>query len=566
MLTIGINCSGYTSSAALLKDGQLLAAGAEERFDRQKYSRNFPEKAIRFCLKQAGARLEDVDVFAIDWNPAINIMRLRKPFSGQSRYRGEYFYSVPSHLLQMLGCNDSSLSEQVITTGNKKLRIVYVNHHDAHAAQAFFTSTFKDASIITVDGFGERATTQFAVGRGNRITPLKCIDFPRSMGVFYAVFTQFLGYHENSDEWKVMGAAPYGNPERFRKHFEKIIHWNRRGEFEIDLTYFNYFNYETKRYYNEKFLRLFGPARKPDEPLTQRHFDLAATLQRTTEQVLFSMLNGLYEMTGNPRLCLSGGVIMNSVFNGKILRNTRFREVHIPPSTEDAGTSIGSALYAYRSVAGGRRRFLLEHDFWGPSWTNREVERILRKYSIPYERVDNIEEVTARLIAEGRVIGRFSGRMEFGARALGNRSILADPRREEMKDRVNSIIKFRESYRPFAPSILEEEVRDYFDIEKDMRVPFMEKVYPVKKSKRALVPAVTHVDGSGRLQTVNRLVNPKYYRLIRHFRKLTGIPIVLNTSFNLQGEPIVCAPEDAIRTFFTSGLDYLTLEDCLVKK
>lgn len=566
MIVIGVNQSGYTSSAVLLQDGKVIAACSEERLNRQKFSRDFPTKSIQFCLKQAGKKIGDVDYFATAWNPAISVMKLRKAYSGAARYRGEYFYSVPSNLAQFYQDKNSIRSEQDIVFQNHKIKTIFVNHHDAHASHAFFLSPFRDAAILTVDGFGEKTTTQISHGRGNKIDVLKSVDFPQSIGLLYATFTQLMGYEPDSDEWKVMGAAPYGNAEKYLSKFRKVVTTDSEGNFEMDLTYFNYYNFDHGYYYNDKLVSLFGAPRKKDEELTQKHYDMAAGLQRITEEILFKILKQAHKLTKSSNVCLAGGVIMNSVFNGKVLSNSPFKKIYIPSSAEDCGTCMGAALYAYRHVLDGKNRFELEHDYWGPEWSEAHIEAALKKYNLRYQKRSDIETVTAKLIAEGKTIGRLSGRMEFGQRALGNRSILADPRREDMKHRVNAIIKYRELYRPFAPSILEEDARDYFELDPGVSVPFMEKVYPIKKSKRKLIPAVTHVDGSGRLQTVSKKTNPKYHKLISEFKKLTGVPVVLNTSFNLQGEPIVCAPEDAIRTFFTSGLDHLTLENFLVSK
>lgn len=562
---LGINMSALDSSAALLVDGKVEFAVREERLNREKKSRRFPMMAIGACLKQTGITLADVDCVANSWNPAINLERFNASQAGVARYKPEHFYGVPSHLLAFLNPQEHLLSEQqFFLAGGKKLRVAYVNHHECHAAEAFLLSGFDEAAILVADAYGEKASISLARGRGEQAEVLHQVFFPHSLGSFYGSLTQFLGFKPDSDEWKVMGASSFGDPSRYYAPLRNLFHLDG-DRLELDLTYFHFHLFSRPTLYSEKMTEILGPARRPGDPLEQRHYDIAAAAQKVTEDVLFQILRRLAERTGSKNLCFSGGVAMNSVFNGKVVENTPFERLFLSSSPDDGGTCIGAALWLASREKGYKRQRHL-NNYWGPGSREEDIRRELDLYRIAYQPFKEAEllERTAGLIAEGEVVGWFQGRMEFGERALGNRSILADPRDPGMKDKVNAVIKFREPFRPFAPSILEEAAGEYFP--DSTPVPFMEKVFPIRPEKRSEIPAVTHVDGTGRLQTVGKEANPRYYGLIQAFRRKTGVPIVLNTSFNLQGEPIVGTVKDALRTFYSSGMDALAVGECVIEK
>ena len=572
MYILGIHNSGWTTAAALLKNGRLVAGGAEERWTREKYSRAFPHRALRWCLESEGIRFEDVEHVAVGWNPAVNVAsRYRGGFSDRLRYAGEWLYSIPNHLLsRVCEAPDPQGTVQQFQLNGRTLSIHHVDHHLSHTATTYFHSPFERAAAFTTDFYGERTTTAWWKADGDRLQNLRRIDFPLSLGGLYCTFTEYLGFKPDGDEWKVMGLAPYGDPKAFERQFGKIIRPAEDGGYEMDLSYFNYYNFDVEGYYTPRLVELFGPARRPDEAIEQRHMDVAASLQRTLEQILVHCLRDLHRRTRCDDLCLSGGVIMNSVFNGLVLRETPFRRCYVPFSPDDTGNAIGAALAVHHTVAASGRkaapRETMRHAYWGPEYSDAEIEKTLGRYKLSGTRVERPEVAAVERLVEGKIVGWFQGRMEYGQRALGNRSILADPRREDMKDAINAAVKYREAFRPFAPSVLEEEKDAWFDIEAETVVPFMERVYPIRPAMRGRIPAVTHVDGSGRLQTVSADTNPLYHALIREFARATGVPIVLNTSFNVQGEPIVMSPSDALRTFFTCGLDSLVIGPFVLDK
>ena len=473
-------------------------------------------------------------------------------------------------------------------------KILFSEHHLSHAASSFFCSPFDEAAILSVDGVGEWTTASIGVGKGTEIKLLKEIRFPHSLGLLYSAFTAFLGFEVNEGEYKVMGMAPFGQP-RYVDKVHKLIRIDSDGSFELDLDYFC-FHYSTEKTFNGKFEALFGPPRDPkayfftptsgypsyfgekpgnyEELAKQNEYyaDVAASIQAVTEEVLLQMAQNAYKETGLKRLCMAGGVALNSVANGRILRETPFEELYVQPSAGDGGGAIGAALYGYHVVLGKPRNFVMEHAYWGEEHGPDATESFLKHNGIPYRRIEDEEKLIAYVVdrlQEGKVIGWSQGRFEWGPRALGNRSILADPRRTDMKDIVNVKIKFREPFRPFAPSVLADRAEEYFvlpDAAEHYPARFMLYVVDVKEDKRAILPAITHVDGTGRLQTVRKEANPRYYRLIETFGQATGVPVVLNTSFNLKGEPIVNTPKEAFHTFSQSGMDILVLGDCIVEK
>lgn len=568
MKILGINFDIWITSACLLENGKIIAACPEERLNRQKQSRDFPWKAINFCLKEANCTIKDIDHVVLGWNPGAHINKYNGRFSQGSRWRGEQLVSVANSLLGIHNEPRAYEVIQKIKLQNSKLNIVYIDHHKAHAG-IFFLSPFKEAAILTCDGRGEHDTLTFCIGEGNKIIELDNIKFPHSIGMLYGSVTQFLGFKRDSDEWKVMALYSYcvGKENPYLSKMRKLVTLLPEGKFELDLTYFDYYLYDVPNFYGDKFVKEFGKPRKKEEEITERHQQIAHALQVVTEEIMTHTLNYLHEKTKKDYLVVSGGSFMNSVFNGKILKNTPFKDVFVSSCPDDSGTSIGAACYLYNHLLDNVERGEMIHNYLGPSYSETEIEDTLNKYKIPHLKIDDVELFAAKKISEGKIVGWMQGKMEFGQRALGNRSILADPRDPQMKDKINACIKYRESFRPFAPAILIEEVENYFEIPGfNKEVRFMEKVYPIKQEVQKLIPAVTHIDGSGRLQTVKKEHNPRFHKLISEFRNITNVPIVLNTSFNLNGEPIVCSPTDAIRTFYSCGMDILIMGDYVIEK
>jgi carbamoyltransferase len=563
-LILGINATGFNTASCLIKNGKLISAVEEERIIREKRTRKFPIESIKYNLLKGGISFDKLNTIAISWNPAINLEAHNLAQSERSRYLGEIFYSVPSHLLKLSKNKTGEISEQQIELSNKsKIKIIYIKHHICHAAN-YFISNFDEAAIMTADAFGETNSTTFSIGKKNKINNIWHQDFPHSLGGFYSAFTEFLGFKAQNDEWKLMGASSYGNPNRYLRKIRQLINLNNNG-FELDLTYFNFYQFHRPNRFTAKLSKLLGI--KPNisgVPLKDYYYDLAASVQVVFEDIYIHLLRLLKKKTNLDKVVISGGCALNCVANGKILNSTGFKKIFIPPFPDDSGCSIGAAFYVHNQLINKKKRFYLRTNYLGPAYSDVEIERILIDYKINYKKSKNITKEVANLISEGRIIGWFQGGIEFGDRALGNRSILADPRDSTMKDKVNKTVKYREEFRPFAPAILAEQVSKYF--EKADYTPFMEKTYIIKKNQRKKIPAVVHVDGSGRLQTVSKDINPIFYKLISEFEKISKIPIILNTSFNLKGEPIVCSPVDAIRTFYSSGLDYLALGSFLIKK
>lgn len=562
---LGLNAAGFNTSSVLIADGIPVFACEEERLVREKRTRRFPARGIMAALAHAGLRLCDVDRVAIAWNPAVNLEAHNAAQSARARYLGELFYSVPSHLMAL--CDDAVAvqSRQLISLADgTKLDVSYLNHHTCHAA-SFLASPFEEAAILTMDAFGEKESTTFSLGRGNEITRLWSQEFPHSLGAFYSAFTEYCGFEPQSDEWKLMGASSFGDPMHFKAKVASLVKLLPDGGFELDLAYFNHFQFHRPGRFTSKLPALLGLSpRASNDPLTQDHYDLAAAVQAVLEDVYWHLLRSLHRRTGVDAVVLAGGVALNCVANGRIRAMTPFRQVFVPPVPDDSGGALGAALFLHAQDPGARRSYVMDHNYLGPGYSEDEIAATLSKFKLEAELVADPASVAAELIAGGHIIGWFQGRLEFGDRALGNRSILADPRDPSMKDKVNETVKYREAFRPFAPAILDDQVDSFF--EGADQAPFMEKAYLIRPEKRSVIPAVTHVDGTGRLQTVSRRQNPRFRDLIEAFGRLTGVPVVLNTSFNLKGEPIVCTPEDAIRTFYTSGLDALFLGHHLLRK
>lgn len=576
MYILGLNAYHADSSAAIFKDGKMIAATEEERFRRIKHWAGFPSQSIEFCLREAGISLAEVDHIAIGRDPSAKLGKkllflLQNPGGGFDAVRDRLRNAKKvSSLEEEFAAIDPSIDVQVL-----KKKIHQVEHHRSHLGSAFFASPFEEAALLSIDGSGDFTTTMVGTGKGNKITVLDSVDFPHSVGLFYTAFTQLLGFPHYGDEYKVMGLAPYGKPEHTDK-LRDVLVFLPNGLFKLNLKYFRSAKSGIVTYgedhipvvaplYSDYMKEKFGPVRTKEEPLTQYHKDLAASVQRITEELIFHILTHLQKRTGLQNVCIAGGVAQNSVANGKLTRNTPFSNVYIPSAGHDAGISMGSALYVYNHVLDQPRAAPVWSAYTGSRFTNEEIEAYLKSRNISYQRYSDdelYEKVADRLIDAG-VIGWFNGRAEFGPRALGGRSILADPRRQDAKDLLNSKIKRRESFRPFAPSILKEYVSEYFEVS-DV-VPFMEKVFPIRQEKRAQIPAVTHADGTGRLQSVDSSVSPRYYNLIEAFRRKTGVPILLNTSFN-ENEPIVNSPEHALECFLRTSMDMLVLENCVITR
>ncbi len=576
MTILGINAYHADASASLLIDGKLIVAIEEERFTRTKHWAGFPVQSIIFCLKEANISLSDIDYIAIGRDPKAKLFKklrflLSSPihafrYALTRLHNAKQVSSIEEILMQV----DTSCSLAVL-----KKKIVQVEHHRAHLASAFYPSPFHEAAVLSIDGAGDFSTTMLGMAKGSSLEVLESIDFPHSLGVFYTAMTQLLGFPYYGDEYKIMGLAPYGNPI-YVDALRDVIQIIPDGLFKLNLNYFQsphkgYVYYSEDNLplvhslFNEKMEMRFGMLRKKDEPLTQHHKDLAASVQRITEEVIFHVLNYLHKTTGLNKVCIAGGVAQNSVANGKITRNTPFKEVYIPSAGHDAGISMGAAYWVHHHQAAQQRSAAVFNACTGSQYSNEEIITVCKELNLEYKQIDEatLFDYVASRLAEGKVVGWFNGRAEFGPRALGGRSILADPRRVDAKELLNSKIKRRESFRPFAPSILKEQVKAWFEI--DEPVPFMEKVFPIKKDKQALIPAVTHADGSGRLQTVDKEVSNRYYKLIDAFYQQTEVPILLNTSFN-ENEPIVNAPIEAIRCFLRTDMDLLVMQNIVLER
>jgi carbamoyltransferase len=577
MIILGINAFHADSSAALVKDGVLLAAAEEERFRRIKHWAGFPSQSIAYCLREAGLRLGDVDHVAVNMDDRAH--RMRKV--------GYLLSHSPNVRLVLARLRIRSKRQQLpdllaeaFPGDSFRGALHNIEHHLAHLSSAFHVSPFEEAVVVSVDGFGDFASAAWGVGRGNEIDIAGRVHFPHSLGIFYEALTHYLGFPYYGDEYKVMGLAPYGKPA-YLGEMRRIVRLMPDGTFTLDLNYFQHHTEEMPYQwentapqagdlFSSALEELLGPRRLPEDPLEDRHRDIARSVQAMYEEAFFHLIGPLQQRFDLTDIALAGGCAMNSVANGKIRRKTSFRRVYVQSAAGDAGGAIGAAFVMWHRLGGGRS-FVMDHAFWGPQFTQAEITRLLaeRREEISQsgcavEEIRVEEELfrrAATAVAEGAVLGWFQGRMEWGPRALGNRSILCDPRRADMKTALNAKIKRRESFRPFAPSVLAEAVDEWF--EEDDAVPFMMQVFQIREEKRAQIPAVTHVDGSGRLQTVYRHTNPRYYRLIECFRDLTGVPMVLNTSFN-ENEPVVCRPEEALDCFLRTKMDALVIGDVIM--
>ena len=592
MRILGISAFYHDSAAALIEDGEIVAAAQEERFTRDKQDAGFPHNAVTFCLERAGAPLEEIDFVAFYDKPFLKFERLLETYlSFAPRGFASFRMAMPVWLREKLFQKDL-LSKELKKHGEGfdwKNRLLFAEHHQSHAASAFYPSPFEDSAVLTMDGVGEWTTASVAIGSGNRLELVKEIHFPHSLGLLYSAFTYYTGFRVNSGEYKVMGLAPYGEPKYAQTILDHLVDVKEDGSFRLDQSYFDYCTGLTMT--NSKFDNLFGgPVRQPDELLTQRHMDLAASVQAVTEEVMLRNARHLAAETGQKNLCLAGGVALNCVANGKILRDGAFENIWIQPAAGDAGGALGAAYCAYHWHKGGPRsvngRDKMQGAYLGPEYSQSEIEERLHAAGAKFTVLSDDETIdaTARDLAGEKAVGWFQGRMEFGPRALGGRTIMGDARSPSMQKTLNLKVKYRESFRPFAPSVLREDVAEWFEMDADS--PYMLLVADVLENRRremtaaehelfgidklnivrSEIPAVTHVDYSARVQTVHADTNPRYHAVISKFKELTGCPVIVNTSFNVRGEPIVCTPEDAFRCFMGTEIEVLVAGNCRLEK
>lgn len=560
MNILGFNAFQHDSAAALVQDGKLIAASAEERFSRKKHDGELPVNAIDFCLSRGNINIEDIDYVAFYWQPyrgiinrAMHILKNFPQSLSMFKYRGVRWKKLRK-------------IKQIFTDkyGISKYKFICVEHHLAHMASAYYQSGFDESAILIIDGAGEWATTTLGIGTGSNISKLKSINFPNSLGNLYSAITQYLGFKPHNGEGKVMGLAPYGDPAKYREIFKDILSIGDKGEYRLNLKYFGHHLGQEIRY-SDYLVKKLGDPRKPESELEQRHMDIAASLQETLEQCAVSIASHLHDITNLKNICIAGGVGLNCVMNTKIFTDTKFDRIYIHPPAADDGSSIGAALFVWHCLLNEEKKYAQTNMYLGPEYSNSDIEERLKKTGISYTKKENIEQTAAQLLADGKIIGWFQGRSEFGPRALGNRSIVTTTAIKEMKDILNERVKHREGFRPFAPSVLDEKSGDYF---KDFGhpSPYMILAWDVIEEKKDVIPAIVHVDGTARVQNVYKHENPRYYKLIEEFGKITGIYVILNTSFNVRGEPIVNTPEQAVDCFINTGMDYLAIGDFLISK
>jgi len=583
MNILGVSCFYHDSAACIVRDGDVIAAVQEERFTRKKHDASFPINAVNYCLKEAGIGIKDLDFVAFYDKPFIKFERiLETALSCAPNGISQFIQAIPAWLKQKLWITET-IKKDLGFSG----KILFAEHHESHAASAFYPSPFKEAAFLTIDGVGEWETATFGIGKDNSLDIQQYLRFPHSLGLLYSAFTYYTGFRVNSGEYKLMGLAPYGKPLYRDIILKELVDLKDDGSFKMNMKYFGFCN--SLRMTNSRFNRLFdGPPRNPETKITQKHMDIAASIQSVTEEIMLKMASHIHKVTGQDKLCLAGGVALNCAGNGRILREGPFKDIWIQPASGDAGGALGAALLAWYKYLGNKRSADEVNDaqkasLLGPSYSDDYIETFLKKRNIPYRHLsysDIVKEVSD-LIINGKVIGWFQGRIEFGPRALGSRSIIGDARNSDMQLKMNLKIKYRESFRPFAPTVLREKVSEWFALDKAS--PYMLLVAPVKNDKRlkvaedingleqlktvrSLIPAVTHVDYSARVQTVKKTDNPLYYDMIRSFSDKTGCPVIVNTSFNVRGEPVVLSPEDAYRCFMRTEMDYLMLGGFLLDK
>tara|TARA_X000000950_G_scaffold38654_1_gene41264 strand:+ start:6736 stop:8433 length:1698 start_codon:yes stop_codon:yes gene_type:complete len=563
-IILGLNISGFHSSAAIISNGSIKAAITEERLSRIKSDKSFPKKAILNCCKIAGISISEISDIYIGWNPAYYLFNSNGNLQDSFNDRGKLIYSSVKEISSLLDDPKIKIQQEIQALGTN-FKIHYVDHHLAHLSNSFLQSKFPKSDFLVADGFGETKSGIVGTINMDSINTISSFRTPHSLGSFYSTFTQFLGFNPNEDEWKVMALASLGDPKKEYKKIKNLICVNELN-FELDLSFFEHFLFFTKNYFSPKFIETFGTPLK-DNKLNQYHYNLVASVQKVVEESCFEILNNLQKLTKSNKLVLSGGAFMNSVMNGKLIENTNYEEVYIGGSPDDSGISTGSALYGCVYDKKGKININSKNqNYFGNEYSDQDIMDELNKRKINFKKIENIESYTAKLINQNKILAWFQGRSEFGQRALGNRSILANPKAVNIKEKVNSSIKYRESFRPFAPSIIKESQNDYLIILNDQNSYFMERVFTFKKEFWEKLPGVVHYNGTGRLQTVSIETNPKFYNLIREFEKLSGFPIILNTSFNVNGMPLVETPGDALDCFYMSGIDYLVLNNFIVSK
>ena len=563
MYILGLAGYNHDAAVAVVKDGELIAAAMEERFTRVKHQDGFPRQAIQYCLKEAGITEHDLD-HVIYANNLWGLRGFKRILPYVKNIVKSPLYSSGFVIKDIYDRMWITFLMKTVARQGRRAQIHCLDHHLAHMASSFFVAPFDSSAIFSIDSMGDGDTTVLGDGTGNRIRKLSVVNYPHSIAESYCCVTNYFGFR-TQDEYKVMGLSSYGKPVYYDK-LKKLVQFTDDGGYRIDTDYF-WTSRKPGRfegYVSPKFIEEFGPQRQPGEKLEERHHHIAASLQKLYEETVFHGLRHLHKITRDKRLCLSGGGALNSVMNGKITLETPFEEVYIPPAPGDEGGAIGSAFYLSNDLLKGRKSFVMKTAFFGPAFSDDEIERALKEAKSPYRCSQNVAAETAALIAKGNIVGWFQGRMEWGARALGARSILADPTRADMTDIVNSYVKHREDFRPFAPSVLKERAKEFF-LDIDLS-PFMSFVTSVRPDKAKMIPAVVHVDGTARLQTVEKDLNPLYWKVIREFENLTGVPVVLNTSFNVKGEPVVCTPRDAIRCYYSTGIDCLVIGSFILAK
>tara|TARA_R110002049_G_C9177204_1_gene562910 strand:+ start:18303 stop:19991 length:1689 start_codon:yes stop_codon:yes gene_type:complete len=562
MVILGLNYYFHDSTACIVKDGQLITAIEEERLNRDKHTQAFPELSIKKCLEIAGLNYSDIDHIAVSIKPTTHwfkkTIHVAKNIKSFMPFLGHHVVNAYAKQRRFKLWYNNIWNE-----GSKGPKIHFIEHHLTHVAGTFYISPYKEAALLGIDGSGEWATTWLGYGNGNEVKKIGESFFPNSLGSFYETVTQFCGFKPNYDEGKTMGLAPMGDPNVYKEQVAKMISVNGKGELKVDLSYFNYQGL-IKNKYSKKFVDTFGKPRDPKGDFEDNHLNTAAAFQRVLEDKVLEMCQILHNKTKADYLVISGGVSLNSVMNGRIVRETPFKDVYVMPAAGDNGTAIGAAYYLYNGILKKPRNFVHDNPYLGTIYTNDEIKVAIKEAKVKAEYVEDVCDKAASLLSEGKIIGWFQGAMEIGPRALGSRSILANPAFPDMKDKINAEVKHREAYRPFAPSALVESYKDYFDLE--VEAPFMLKVCNVHENKRHVIPAVTHVDGSARLQTVNNKLHPLYHQLIKKLGERTGVPVVLNTSFNIQGEPVVESPKDALRCFYSTGLDALVMGNYVFQK
>lgn len=558
---LGISCYYHDAAACLVRDGLVVAAAEEERFNRDKHYSGFPRSAIRYCLNEARINADQVDYIVFYEKPFVKFNRILETYVSQWPWSfGSFRRAVPLWLKSRLNMR-KQISKELEVDEDK---IFFGNHHLSHAASAFLVSPFEEAAILTVDGVGEWTTTTIGYGKGNTIRTDKEIKFPHSIGLLYSAITSYLGFRVNDAEWKVMGLAPYGEP-KYLDRFLELVDIKEDGSFRLNMKYFSY-HQSAKESINRRFEKLFGrPKRPKDQEIDQFYTDIAASGQKVVEDLIVKIASNMFKTYNTDYLTIAGGVGLNSVANWRIMQKTGFKDIFIQPAAGDSGGALGAAVGFYNLTLGRVRKYRMEHALLGPGYTDEDIQAVLDSYGANYKKISSegkLVEETAKMLANNKVIGWFQGRLEFGPRALGNRSILANPKNPGMKEILNSKVKFREKFRPFAPSVTQEDASKYFDIFID--APYMLLIPDVYPEKRKLLPAITHVDGTARLQMVDKETNPRYHKLLNAFKKAAGVPVLLNTSFNVRGEPIVMSPADAYSCFMRTGIDALVIGNFLL--